>query len=360
MGNDLKYGLVLGVVVLLIFVGYMAIKARGHKETEPAVAATTASSPTAATSATSTGPIDMMAPPSDTASSASPAGIASSATTGTTTAPGIGTGTQLAGNNTSQPSTVSYEFGKAPAPAPAPVSSTVGVGGPAATGAKAPGMSPMPGGSQVAVRPNPVGTPGGVTRPSGMPSAPTGMQGQRPGATGMTAPAPRPGGGIITPTVGQIPPVSPSIMPSQDLGAAPRPQPVAINQKTYTIAKGDLLADIAKKNYGDASKWQKIVDANKGLDPNRLKVGQKIVLPDLAPDADDSKTPALGGSAPKPSDITAASGKTYTVAKGDNLYKIATKAYGDGSKWKKILDANKSTLSSPEKLKVGMKLTIPQ
>jgi nucleoid-associated protein YgaU len=354
MGNDLKYGLVLGVVVLLIFVGYMAIKARGHKEMEPAVAATTASSTTAATSATSTAPFDVMAPPSDTGSSASGAGTASSVTTSTT--PGIGTGTQVASNTTSAPPTVNYEIGHAPAPAVShytPGSAAPG-GATPGTAPKPTGMTPMSvppaGGSQTAVRPSPIGMGAGTA---------TGTN--RPGATGVTASAPRPGGGIVVPTVGTIPTVSPSAMPSQDLGTfAPKPQPISTNQKTYTIAKGDLLADIAKKEYGDASKWQQIVAANKGLDPSRLKVGQKIVLPDVASDTSGSKTVASAESASASSATESApSGKTYTVVKGDTLSLIAGKVYKDKTQWKKIFNANKSTLSAPDKLKVGMKLAIP-
>jgi LysM repeat protein len=49
--------------------------------------------------------------------------------------------------------------------------------------------------------------------------------------------------------------------------------------------------------------------------------------------------------------------RTYTVKKGDTLWKIADKYYGDGSKWKKIADYNK--IKDPRKLKVGQKLRVP-
>ena len=51
--------------------------------------------------------------------------------------------------------------------------------------------------------------------------------------------------------------------------------------------------------------------------------------------------------------------KTYTVVKGDCLWNIAKKFYGDGSKWTKIYNANKSKIKNPNLIYPGQKLTIP-
>ncbi len=54
---------------------------------------------------------------------------------------------------------------------------------------------------------------------------------------------------------------------------------------------------------------------------------------------------------------------TYTVKKGDNLWNIAKKYYGDGKQWRKILSANPNCLSIPgntKTLKIGAILVIPQ
>ena len=54
--------------------------------------------------------------------------------------------------------------------------------------------------------------------------------------------------------------------------------------KSYTVASGDSLSAIAQKHYGSADKWQAIYEANKALigdNPNAIKVGQELVLPDL-------------------------------------------------------------------------------
>ena len=50
---------------------------------------------------------------------------------------------------------------------------------------------------------------------------------------------------------------------------------------------------------------------------------------------------------------------TYTVNKGDSLWIISKKVYGDGKYWKKILDANKAKLPSPSSVREGMVLNVP-
>jgi LysM repeat protein len=52
-------------------------------------------------------------------------------------------------------------------------------------------------------------------------------------------------------------------------------------------------------------------------------------------------------------------GTTYTVQKGDSLWKIAKQFYGDGSQYTKIYNANTGTLSDPNKIYTGQVLTIP-
>jgi nucleoid-associated protein YgaU len=59
--------------------------------------------------------------------------------------------------------------------------------------------------------------------------------------------------------------------------------------------------------------------------------------------------------APVPSPKT----KTYTVAAGDSLSKIAKNFYGNASQYMKIFEANKDKISDPDKIKVGQELVIP-
>ncbi|MEO0385541.1 MAG: peptidoglycan-binding protein LysM [Pseudomonadota bacterium] len=49
----------------------------------------------------------------------------------------------------------------------------------------------------------------------------------------------------------------------------------------------------------------------------------------------------------------------HTVEKGDTLWAVSQKAYGDGSKYMKIFEANKPMLSDPDKIYPGQVLRVP-
>jgi LysM repeat protein len=51
---------------------------------------------------------------------------------------------------------------------------------------------------------------------------------------------------------------------------------------------------------------------------------------------------------------------TYTVKKGDTLWNIAKKTYGDGKKYTVIYEANKDKISNPNLIYTGQVLTIPK
>lgn len=62
--------------------------------------------------------------------------------------------------------------------------------------------------------------------------------------------------------------------------AAPAPAPApAAGGGTYTVQKGDTLYGIARQRYGDGKQWTRIAQANPGVQPQTLKVGQSLVIP---------------------------------------------------------------------------------
>lgn len=63
--------------------------------------------------------------------------------------------------------------------------------------------------------------------------------------------------------------------------AAPGPVATSGSGKTYVVVNGDSLSKIAKREYGDASKWRRIYEANKDLikDPDLIYPGQELKVP---------------------------------------------------------------------------------
>lgn len=54
----------------------------------------------------------------------------------------------------------------------------------------------------------------------------------------------------------------------------------AIGGKTHTVRRGETLFSIAKATYGDGKAWKRIIAANPGVTPSKLRVGQVLVMPE--------------------------------------------------------------------------------
>ena len=52
--------------------------------------------------------------------------------------------------------------------------------------------------------------------------------------------------------------------------------------------------------------------------------------------------------------------RTYTVQKGDSLWRIAAKELGSGRRWQEIYELNRGVISNPSLIFVGQKLKLPQ
>ncbi len=137
---------------------------------------------------------------------------------------------------------------------------------------------------------------------------------------------------------------------------------VDISTKTmHKVKPNDNLFKIAKKYFGDETKWYEIFEANKDnmSDPNSLYVGQELLIPDVA--VNKTEIQAFRPSVDKkPEHNVAVNAITHTVQSGDSLYRIAGKYYDDPAMWEKIYKANKESIRDQGLLREGQKLIIPQ
>ena len=95
-----------------------------------------------------------------------------------------------------------------------------------------------------------------------------------------------------------------------------------VNNKTYTVVKGDTLFSIAARLLGSGSRYKEIMELN-NLTSTVIYPGQTF------------KIPSLGN--------TTVNNKTYTVVKGDTLFSIASRLLGSGSRYKEIMELNNLT-----------------
>jgi len=120
---------------------------------------------------------------------------------------------------------------------------------------------------------------------------------------------------------------------------------------TYKIKEGDNLWKIAEKYYHSGYNWVDIAKENNLRNPDLLVVGEEIKIPDVPVRYPAGKI--AGGESRAHVDH-------YQVVKGDSLWKIAVKVYGDGYQWTKIYEANQDKIgSNPGLIFSGTNLIIP-
>jgi nucleoid-associated protein YgaU len=125
---------------------------------------------------------------------------------------------------------------------------------------------------------------------------------------------------------------------------------------THIVAAGENLWTIAEKYYGSGYNFVDIAAANKLANPNKLLVGQTLEIPKVEAKTKTAELPTEVKVTPAMS----ISANTYTVEKGDTLWGIAVKAYQDGYKWPEIAKANADKIANPDKIEVGLVLTLPR
>lgn len=133
----------------------------------------------------------------------------------------------------------------------------------------------------------------------------------------------------------------------KDRGSLLKEGGVATSNQTsansHTVVPGETLWAISENYYGTGYKWVDIAKANSLQNADKIEVGQTLTLPEVTvATAETTLTPDT----------------SYTVQKGDHLWGIAVREYGDGYKWVEVARVNK--LKNPNLLFIGTVLTLPR
>lgn len=88
---------------------------------------------------------------------------------------------------------------------------------------------------------------------------------------------------------------------------------------------------------------------------------KELVIPQIAPPKKDSSKVTEKTPQKRPNDKKNNNNKnrTHTVVRGDTLWGLAKRYYGDGSQYMKIFNANKGKIKNPNLIIDGWKLVIP-
>lgn len=121
-----------------------------------------------------------------------------------------------------------------------------------------------------------------------------------------------------------------------------------------TVEKGDSLWMIAEKAYGSGYNWVDIATENGLKDASKIEVGQELKLPKVA--IKEAVMPVAIAEIAAPSNKI--DGDSYTVVKGDHLWQIAVRAYGDGFKWTQIAKDNEIDLTKSNYIEIGQVLKL--
>ncbi|MFC1714890.1 LysM peptidoglycan-binding domain-containing protein [Candidatus Poribacteria bacterium] len=117
---------------------------------------------------------------------------------------------------------------------------------------------------------------------------------------------------------------------------------------TVIYQKDDSLWNLAEKHYGEPRLWPRIADANGISDVTDIPAGTPIYVPVKGAKRISGKLVKAGGS-----EVLT----TVVYQKGDSLWSLAEKYYGEPKLWSRIADAN--GISDATDIPVGASIHIP-
>lgn len=161
-------------------------------------------------------------------------------------------------------------------------------------------------------------------------------------------PAPVP---VLPPsTAVAVPAAQPVAFPAIQPPVAPMPVKTSVSaENVYVVKPGDSLSKIAVSHGVNV---RELAELNQIANPNKIIVGQKLILPDHAKPSQSK--PSAKAVAKASAKGAAASGDAYVVKPGDALSKIAA---AHGVKTKDLMAAN--NIADANKIRAGQKLVIP-
>ena len=132
---------------------------------------------------------------------------------------------------------------------------------------------------------------------------------------------------------------------------------MTVDAQDYRLKLLDTIEQLRDEN--ESMKVQ-IQELRQQQSSGAVSSGAFLQAPNSSGITDNSLSPSSERIEPSRPDAPSSQGRRiYTVQERDSLYKISRQMYGDPSRWREILEANRGVLPSESQLQPGMRLIIP-
>lgn len=136
------------------------------------------------------------------------------------------------------------------------------------------------------------------------------------------------------------------------------------NVDVYKVVKGDDLWHISERHYKSGYNYVDIIKENNLPKSGVIVPGMELKLPKVEAKKITVETVENGTNKEMPNLVAEKASidlDTYTTQKGDTLWSISVRAYGDGYQWTNVYKENKSIIGkNPNLLYSGLKIKLPK
>ena len=117
------------------------------------------------------------------------------------------------------------------------------------------------------------------------------------------------------------------------------------------VRAGESLSSICGREYGDQSLASALANYNGIADPDLVRQGRRLRVPD----------PIVLGARPAKPRPTASNPRyaSYTVKPGESLSEIASRLLKSARRWRELYDLNRDVIRDPDSVEAGTTIKVP-
>jgi nucleoid-associated protein YgaU len=122
----------------------------------------------------------------------------------------------------------------------------------------------------------------------------------------------------------------------------------------HDVRPGESLSEIAHRYYGDVRLTDELAELNGIDDPDDLRAGHRLRVPQVAEVAPGQQT-----ATPPPPDTPPPAYGSYRIVSGDSLSSIARRFLRSPDRWRRLYELNRDVIGDPDNIRVGTVIRVP-